>query len=65
MPASGPITIIQTLKTPRGTRLGAVDPATGTVYLPAAKFGPPIAPIPYPSVVPGSFGILVVSLAKP
>jgi DNA-binding beta-propeller fold protein YncE len=54
------ISVVQTLATQRGTRLGAVDSATGKVYLPAAKFGPPVPPNPYPSVVPGSFAILVV-----
>jgi len=29
--------------------------------LPAAKFGPPVPPSPYPSVLPGSFEILVVA----
>jgi DNA-binding beta-propeller fold protein YncE len=55
------ISVIQTLVTQRGTRLGAVDVATGKVYLPAAKFGPPVPPNPYPSVVPGTFAILVVA----
>jgi DNA-binding beta-propeller fold protein YncE len=64
VPASGKITIVQTLKTQKGTRLGAVDSATGAIYLPAAKFGPPVPPIPYPSVVPGTFVILVATLAK-
>ena len=54
------IALVQTLSTPIGTRLGAVDIESGIVYLPAAKFGPPKAPIPYPSVVPGSFEILMV-----
>jgi DNA-binding beta-propeller fold protein YncE len=57
------IAVVQTLDTQRGTRLGAVDSATGKVYLPAAKFGPPVPPSPYPSVVPGSFVILVVAPA--
>jgi DNA-binding beta-propeller fold protein YncE len=55
------ISVIQTLTTQRGTRLGAVDPASGRVYLPAAKFGPPVPPSPYPSVIPGTFMILVVA----
>lgn len=55
------ISVIQTLATQRGTRLGAVDSATGKVYLPAAKFAPPVPPNPYPSVVPGTFVILVVA----
>ena len=55
------IAVIQTLPTQRGTRLGAVDSATGKVYLPTAKFGPPVAPNPFPSVIPGTFAVLVVS----
>jgi len=31
------------------------------VYLPTAKFGPPVPPSPYPSAVPGTFEILVVA----
>ncbi len=55
------IAVVQTLPTQRGTRLGAVDTATGRLYLPAAKFGPPVPPSPYPSVTPGSFAVLVVT----
>ena len=55
------IAIVQTLPTQHGTRLGAVALSTGRVYLPAAKFGPPVPPIPYPSVVAGSFEILVAA----
>ncbi len=53
--------VIQVLRIPTGTRLGALDPETGNLYLPSAKLGPPIAPSPWPSVVPGSFQILVVA----
>jgi DNA-binding beta-propeller fold protein YncE len=52
---------VQTVATQGGTRLGAVDVNTGKVYLPAAKFGLPVPPNPYPSVTPGSFKILVVA----
>jgi DNA-binding beta-propeller fold protein YncE len=55
------ISVVQTVATQRGTRLGAVDSTSGRVYLPAAKFGPPVPPSPYPSVLPGSFEILVVA----
>jgi DNA-binding beta-propeller fold protein YncE len=55
------VALVQTLPTQIGTRLGAVDIETGRVYLPSAKFGPPKPPIPYPTVLPGSFEILVVS----
>jgi DNA-binding beta-propeller fold protein YncE len=55
------VALVQTLPTQIGTRLGAVDIESGRVYLPSAKFGPPKPPIPYPTVLPGSFKILVVS----
>jgi DNA-binding beta-propeller fold protein YncE len=55
------ISVVQTVSTQRGTRLGAVDSATGKIYLPAAKFGPPKAPSPYPSVISGTFEIWVVA----
>jgi DNA-binding beta-propeller fold protein YncE len=54
------IALVQVLPTRVGTRLGAVDIESGILYLPAAKFGPPKPPIPFPSVVPGSFEILMV-----
>jgi hypothetical protein len=55
------IAVVQTLSTQAGTRLGAVDIGSGRVYLPSAKFGPPKPPIPYPTVLPGSFEFLVVA----
>jgi DNA-binding beta-propeller fold protein YncE len=55
------ISLAQTLKTQIGTRLGAVDFGSGRVYLPSAKFGPPRPPIPYPSVVPGTFQFLIAA----
>ena len=58
------VALVQTLPTQIGTRLGAVDTESGRVYLPSAKFGPPTPPIPYPSVLPGSFAILVISPAE-
>jgi DNA-binding beta-propeller fold protein YncE len=55
------ISVVQTLTTKKGSRLGAVDSTSGRVYLPAAMFGPPVPPSPYPSVQPGSFEVLVVA----
>jgi hypothetical protein len=55
------IALVQTIPTQSGTRLGAVDIDSGRVYLPAAKFGPPKPPSPYPSVVPGTFEFIVVA----
>jgi YVTN family beta-propeller protein len=56
---------IETLPTQRGARTMAYDSATDRVYLVTAEFGPrPAAtadnPRPRPSIVPGSFTILVV-----
>ncbi len=51
---------IATVKTKVGARTGAVDPSTGSVYLPAATFGPPTAPGSRPAIVPGSVELLVV-----
>jgi hypothetical protein len=55
------IALVETLRTQIGTRLGAVDLDSGRVYLPSAKFGPPKPPIPYPTVLPGSFEFLVAA----
>jgi DNA-binding beta-propeller fold protein YncE len=55
------IAVLQNLSTQKGTRLGAVDIDSGRVYLPSAKFGPPKPPIPYPAVLPGTFGFLVAA----
>lgn len=51
---------IATIETEVGARTGAVDPSTGAVYLPAAKFGPPPAAGGRPAIVPGSVELLVV-----
>lgn len=54
------IVLLQNLATEKGTRLGAVDVHTGLLYLPSATLGPPVAPLPWPSAVPGTFHVLVV-----
>lgn len=51
---------IGTVQTQAGARTGTVDPSTGTVYLPAAKFGPPPSPGGRPALLPGSVELLVV-----
>jgi len=56
---------IQTLKTAKGARTMAFDSNTGRIYLVTAEFGPAPAattavPHPRPSVLPGSFAVLVV-----
>ena len=58
-------TVAETVTTQRGARTMALDPATHTVFLATAEFGPPPSPTPerphpWPSIVPGSFVILVV-----
>jgi DNA-binding beta-propeller fold protein YncE len=57
----GDVALVQTLATQIGTRLGAVDIDSGRVYLPSAKFGPPKPPLPYPTVLPGTFEFIVVA----
>lgn len=56
---------VQTVKTTKGARTMAFDASTGRIFLAAAQFGaaPPATaamPHPRPSVVPGSFEILVL-----
>ncbi len=58
--ARGGVAEVQRLVTEPGARTGALDPATGAVYLPTARFTPPAAPGQRPAIVPGSFHILVV-----
>jgi DNA-binding beta-propeller fold protein YncE len=59
--------VLQNLPTQRGARTMSLDSATGRIYLATAEFGPqPAAATPEnphrrPSIVPGSFTILVVS----
>ena len=64
----GALTVIDTrsvphaigvVQTQKGSRTGAVDPATGNVYLPAARFAPAEAG-QRPKPVPGSFEMLVI-----
>ena len=57
--------VAETVKTQRGARTMALDPASGRVYLATADFGPPPAataeqPHPRPVPVPESFTLLVV-----
>jgi YVTN family beta-propeller protein len=57
--------VLQSLSTQKGARTMAFDPSNGRVYLVTAEFGPrpaatPENPRPRPSVLPGSFTVLVV-----
>jgi YVTN family beta-propeller protein len=54
------VTRIGRVTTEAGARTGALDPATGTIYLPTAKFGAPAQGGGRPAAIPGSFHILVV-----
>lgn len=54
------VAVIQTVATQLGARTGALDPRTGRIYLPTAKFQP--APDGgRPTITPGSFEVLVVA----
>jgi hypothetical protein len=58
-------TVVDNVHTQRGARTMALDLKTHSVYLVTAEFGPPPAPTadqprPRPSIVPGSFTVLVV-----
>lgn len=55
-----PLAVTERVATETGARTGAVDPATGLVYLPTARFGPPPAGGGRPPILPGSFHVVVV-----
>jgi DNA-binding beta-propeller fold protein YncE len=62
----GAWTVVETVQTKQGARTMALDPKTGRIFLPTARFGPPPSPSaenprPRPVAVPGSFEVLVVS----
>ncbi len=54
-------TVLGSIPTQRGARTGAVDPKTGHIYLPTAQYTAPPAPGQRPSMVPGSFEVLVLA----
>ena len=65
MPATRAFPSLQNLTTQQGARTMAFDSANGRIYLVTAEFGPRPAPTaqtprPRPSIVPGSFTVLVV-----
>jgi DNA-binding beta-propeller fold protein YncE len=58
-------TVVETVQTQRGARTMSVDTKTHRVFLVSAEFGPPPPataerPRPRPSVVPGSFTLIVL-----
>lgn len=61
--APGQVAVVAKVKTERGARTGTVDPKTGKVYLPAARYGAPAAAGQRPPMIPGSFHFVVVSPA--
>jgi len=61
----GTYSAVENVKTKKGARTMALDPAKHRVYLPAAQYGPAPAPSaatprPRPPLLPGSFEVLVV-----
>ncbi len=56
--------VAATVQTQPGAKTGALDPETGRVYLPTAKFAPPESEGARPKPLPGTFEILVVSELK-
>lgn len=54
------VAVIQTVPTQVGARTGALDPKTGRLYLPTAKFQPAVGG-GRPTMVAGSFEVLVVA----
>lgn len=59
--ARGKARIMQTLKTEVDARTLALDPRSGRVYLPSGRFAPAATPGARPTLVAGSFHVLVVS----
>jgi hypothetical protein len=53
---------VQTATTEVGARTGAVDPATGAIYLPTAKYEH--QPNGLLNTVPGTYEVLVVTPGK-
>jgi DNA-binding beta-propeller fold protein YncE len=56
------LTVVQTLKTERGARTMALDPATHKIYLASAKFDAPAAGQRRGKMIPGTFKILVYGM---
>ena len=68
--ATGPFTVVDTVRTQKSARTLALDSATHRLYLPAASFSPtppptPEKPKPRAAMVPETFVILVLAPKKP
>lgn len=61
--APGGVARVGSVTTEVGARTGALDPATGILYLPTARFGAPTADGKRPAPIAGSFHILIVKPA--
>jgi DNA-binding beta-propeller fold protein YncE len=58
--SNDPARVTEVVVTQAGARTGAVDPATGLVYLPTAELGPPAKVGGRPSIVPDTLKVLVI-----
>ncbi len=56
------LTVVQTLKTEKGSKTMILDPSTHRIYLGAARFDSASAGQKRPAVVPGSFKVLVYGM---
>lgn len=59
----GPLAVAERVRTEVGARTIALDPVTGILYLPTARFGPAPATGGRGPVIPGSFRVLIVAPA--
>lgn len=56
------VQVVEQVPTQIGTRTGAIDPRTGTLYLPTARFGP-LNKLGWPEALPGTVQLLVMKPA--
>jgi hypothetical protein len=57
------VQVLEQVPTQIGTRTGAIDPKTGTLYLPTARFGP-LNKLGWPEALPGTVQLLVMQPAN-
>ncbi|MBS0387308.1 MAG: hypothetical protein JSR15_02420 [Proteobacteria bacterium] len=57
--AAGDVHVLEQVATQVGTRTGAIDPKTGTLYLPTARFGT-LNKLGWPEALPGTVQLLVL-----